>query len=163
MKNVSILAIAIFSFLSFPTNLNAIVSPVSQKAAVRSVYELGVDDIINLDRKSLQNKMGRKLTFKERISLRLVKRKLRKNVNLTPDEAATQVETNGLAIAGFVLGLLSIFIAGIILGLLGVIFSMTALNKIKRNPNMGGKGLAIAGLILGLIGLVGAFLVIAAM
>ena len=39
-----------------------------------------------------------------------------------------------MAVAGFILGLLSLFVAGIILGILAIIFSAIALNKISMNP-----------------------------
>jgi len=63
--------------------------------------------------------------------------------------------SNGLATAGFVLGLLGflgawipvINIGGIILGVLGVILAAVGLGKAKRVD--AGKGLSIAGLVLG--------------
>ncbi len=75
----------------------------------------------------------------------------------------TEVKTDGKAIAGFVCGLLSVFIAGIILGILGIVFSARALSRIGADKTRKGKGLAIAGLVLGIVGVVGAALVLAAM
>lgn len=49
-----------------------------------------------------------------------------------------------MAVAGFVCGLVGVFVAGVILGLLGIIFSAIALNRIGNNPDTkSGKGLAI--------------------
>lgn len=63
-------------------------------------------------------------------------------------------KNNGLAIAGFVVSLVSLFInfAGIV-GLIATILSAVGLAKSKE-LNGKGKGLAIAGLIIGIIGIV---------
>lgn len=63
-------------------------------------------------------------------------------------------KNNGLAIAGFVVSLVSLFInfAGIV-GLVGTILSGVGLEK-SKNLEGKGKGLAIAGLIIGIIGVV---------
>jgi hypothetical protein len=58
---------------------------------------------------------------------------------------------DGLAIAGFVLSLVGLFLFGYICGALGIIFSAIALVRIKRSGGeRRGKGLAIAGLIIGI-------------
>jgi hypothetical protein len=66
--------------------------------------------------------------------------------------------TNGMAIAGMILGILSILsvwpCCGLPFNVLGLIFSAVALNQIKRNPHQQGKGMAKAGLVCSLIGLV---------
>ena len=46
----------------------------TKDVAVESVFELGRNDLLELDRSALQQKIGRKLKFKERIALKLVKR-----------------------------------------------------------------------------------------
>jgi hypothetical protein len=56
-----------------------------------------------------------------------------------------QSGTDGLAIAGFVLGLLG-FVG--ISAILGIVFGSVALNRIRRSAQ-GGRGLAIAGIVLG--------------
>ena len=53
--------------------------------------------------------------------------------------------TNGLAVAGFVLGLLG-FVG--ISAILGIVFGSVALSRI-RTTGQGGRGLAIAGIVLG--------------
>ena len=55
-----------------------------------------------------------------------------------------------LAIASLVLSVLSIFI-GPLGSLPGIICGHMAISKSKRNPNIGGQGLAVAGLIIGYI------------
>ena len=49
---------------------------------VQSVFDLSVEDLSQLKNKDLAAKIGRKLTFKEKIALKFVKRKLKKNPNL---------------------------------------------------------------------------------
>ena len=64
--------------------------------------------------------------------------------------------TNGLAVASFVLSLVTLCGIG---SLLGVIFGHISLGQIKRKPQ-GGRGLAIAGLVLGYLGLAAAVLIV---
>ena len=65
---------------------------------------------------------------------------------------------NGMAVAGLVMGLLSItlgiFCCLPFIPVLGIIFSAIALSQLKKTPGLqSGRGMAIAGLILSLIGL----------
>jgi len=145
---------------------NAVVN-ITPKAEVKSVLDLNVNDLSTLKKKALETKIGRKLTIKEKIALRVVKRKIKKDpnyANLGPDDELDEPKkTDGMAIAGFVCGLVSIFFAGIILGILGVVFSAISFGNIEKSKYKKGKGLAIAGLVLGLIGAIGAAIFIASM
>ncbi len=161
MKYITVISLVLGIFLSFSSDLSAMVA--STQTKVTSLFELGTNDLIELDRKALQQKIGRKLKLKERIALRFVKKKLKKHSEWSGMEAKEATVTDGFAIAGFVIGLLSLFIAGIIFGLMATIFSVLALDRIRRNPNLGGRGLAIAGFILGLVGLFGAIVVLASL
>jgi hypothetical protein len=59
-------------------------------------------------------------------------------------------QTNGLAVASLVLGILWIFWLG---SLLALVFGFIAKGQIERsNGAQGGKGLAIAGIVLGCVG-----------
>ncbi len=77
-----------------------------------------------------------------------------------PPQPAPSAGSNGLATAGFVLGLLGFLrawipvlnILGIILGVIGLVLAAIGLAKAKRVA--AGKGLAIAGLVLGGLGIV---------
>ncbi|MDZ4957415.1 DUF4190 domain-containing protein [Clostridium perfringens] len=68
--------------------------------------------------------------------------------------------TNGMAIAGLVLGIVSWFLNfwGII-GILAIVFSAIALSQVS-NTSQKGKGFAIFGLISGIINAIYAFIVI---
>ena len=73
--------------------------------------------------------------------------------------------SNGLATAGFVLGLLGLLsswipvvnVVGIILGVIGVVLAGVGLAKSKKVN--AGKGLAIAGIVLGALGVIFAVLI----
>lgn len=71
--------------------------------------------------------------------------------NSTTDASTT--DRNGLAIAGFVVAIVSLFINfGGIVGLVATILSAIGLSKVKTTNK--GKGLAIAGLIIGIISII---------
>lgn len=62
------------------------------------------------------------------------------------------VRVNGMAVAGFVMGLVGLLIFGLLFGILAIIFSAIGLGKINKDPKRWrGKGLAVAGLVLGII------------
>jgi len=69
---------------------------------------------------------------------------------------ATRSDTDGIAIASLVLGILWLLGLG---SLLALIFGYTARSRIRRS-GAGGSGLALAGIILGWVGIVGAVLVV---
>ena len=66
-------------------------------------------------------------------------------------------KTNGMAVAGLVMGILSTTIGlvccGLVFNILGIIFSSVALSQIKRSQQTG-RNLAIVGMVLSLLGLV---------
>ena len=75
----------------------------------------------------------------------------------TPDQGETPSITNGMAIAGLVMGILGISCCGLgpVFAALGIVFSGIALNQINSFPHWyKGRGLAIAGLVLSILGLV---------
>ena len=118
---------------------------------------------VPLNRAQLETQLGRKLTFKERIGLSLLKSGITKDRKHQPvTETPSSGKTNGFAVAGFVIGLVSLFVAGIPLGTVALVFSGIALGQIEEKGEKG-KGFAIAGLILGIVGVVGATIVLANM
>ena len=66
----------------------------------------------------------------------------------------------GLAVAGLVTGIVSLFVLGIPLGNLSVVFGAISLSKAKKGLH-GRKGMATAALILGIAGIIGGIIVIA--
>jgi hypothetical protein len=74
-----------------------------------------------------------------------------------PIYSNTPPKTNALGLAGFIAGILGLFVAGIILGSVGVIFGGISFAKISREPGRyKGKGLSIAAIIIGVIAIAGA-------
>lgn len=74
------------------------------------------------------------------------------------------IKNEGLGIAGFLSGLVGLFIASIPLGIIAIVFGGISLSKIKRNPRVyRGRGLAIASIILGIVDVVGMILVLGSM
>ncbi len=57
--------------------------------------------------------------------------------------------TSGLGITSMVLGILWLYWVG---SILAVIFGHVALSQIKKDPSIGGRGMAVAGVVLGWIG-----------
>ncbi len=72
-----------------------------------------------------------------------------------------QTKTNGLAVAGFVVSLVSLIINlwGIV-GLVGTILSAVGLSQINSKGEKG-KGMAIAGLVIGIISIIWAIISLA--
>lgn len=106
----------------------------------------------------LKAQLGRRLTLKEAVAYHALKHQLKKEQR---SRKAPTGQSNGMAVAGFVCGIVSLFFAGFILGILGIIFSAIALSRIKKEPGVwSGKGLATAGLILGIVGFIGSIIVI---
>ena len=76
-------------------------------------------------------------------------------------------ETNGMAVAGLVMGIFSVTVGlvccGFVFNILGIIFSSVALSQIKRTSGQQtGRNLAIVGLVLSLLGLVFQIIIIIA-
>ncbi len=136
----------------------------SHEAIVCGQEQSTLQQFIPLDKAQLESQLGRKLKFKERIALSILKSKIKKSEknaqNANPED--NYAVTDGFAIAGFVLGILSILVLGLLFGILAIIFSAISLNRIRKFDGLyKGKGLATAGLIMGIIGLALAVLIIA--
>jgi Domain of unknown function (DUF4190) len=62
--------------------------------------------------------------------------------------------TDGGAIASLVLGIVGFFVFPVVPSILAVCFGLSAKRRIRRDPGLGGQGLATAGVILGVVELV---------
>jgi hypothetical protein len=73
----------------------------------------------------------------------------------SPISSGPAAKNNGLAIAGFVCGLVGVVCCPIgVVSLVGMILSIVGLVRIKRNPAQAGQALAIAGIALSIFGLI---------
>ena len=78
-----------------------------------------------------------------------------------PGAAPAKTGTDGMAVATFVLGLLSIFIFGLILGVVALFLSKKATDNIRASGGqLGGMGLVTAGRVLAVLGIIGWAIVI---
>jgi hypothetical protein len=88
------------------------------------------------------------------------------NQNNSPNQIYNSApqKTEGLGLAGFISGLVGLFIASIPLGIIAVVFGSISLSKIKKNPQRyKGRGFAIAAIVLGLVDVVAMILLLGAM
>lgn len=132
----------------------AIAAPAIAPAATATV-----DDLVAMDRSELEHVLGRRLKLTERIAFSIAKRKLARQLKRQDQDAAPT--TNGMAVAGFVCGVVGLFLFGIVLGPLAIIFSAIGLSKSNKEGRPL-RGLAIAGLVLGIVATLGWIIVIAA-
>jgi len=126
----------------------------SHEAIVCEQDETTPQQFIPLDRVQLESQLGIKLKFKERIALSILKAKVKKSEKKAQNANAEDyyAVTDGFAIAGFVLGILSLLVFGILFGILAIIFSAISLGRIRKFDGLyKGRSLATAGLVMGII------------
>ncbi len=158
MKTKKTLSISLFIllFCLFLSPMSkAVVSPITTPEVVlktdKNLKELSADDILHLERAEVEEKLGRKLKWKERQVLKLTQRRLKKLNKKASKQNLEEAKMNGLAIAGFVCSIVGLlFSLWFVLAILGIIFSAIALKKIKKT-GQGGRGLAVAGLVIGIV------------
>jgi hypothetical protein len=71
----------------------------------------------------------------------------------------TPSESNGMALASFVLALVGLVVGGLILGTLAIIFGLIGLGTAGSRGGAG-KGQATAGILIGIVDVVGAIIVL---
>jgi hypothetical protein len=70
---------------------------------------------------------------------------------VTVENAAQR--TSGYAIASLILGIAGFFVFPIVPSILAVVFGQKAREELRRDPTLGGDGLATGGIVLGWVGL----------
>ena len=131
------------SFLALSQLEAALASPIAEIPLVN-------EKEITLDRVAMEARLGRKLKFSERITLGMLKRKVRKQKR----QAQSNGRTDGLAVTSFIVGIGSIFLLaagglGFFTAIAGLVLGIISLGRITRNPDFrSGKGLAIAGVAI---------------
>jgi hypothetical protein len=104
----------------------------------------------------LEAQLGRKLKFKEKVGLWVMKKKFNRQARRAHKNRVDDRPFDGLALLSFLFGLASFAffpsILAIIFGpILAIVFGAISLRRFKRNPQFRrGKGFAIAGLVLGI-------------
>lgn len=102
-------------------------------------------------RADLEDKLGRKLTFGERLAVKVLSRQQKKQAR--KERPRSDGYGNGWAIAGFVLGILSLVGLSVLAGIPAIVFSAIGLRKANREGRPH-RGLAIAGLVCGIVSVV---------
>lgn len=110
-----------------------------------------------ITRADMEAKLGRKLNFRERIAVKIMAGKQKKQARKA--RRGGDGYGNGFAIAGFVFGILSLLGLSIIAGIPAIVFSAIGLGKANREGRPH-RGLAIAGLVCGILSFVLLFLLI---
>lgn len=112
--------------------------------------ELTIDEFLALTPRAYRERTGERLGLTGSIALKMAQRKMRRQQkrNSKPYNG----ERNGLAIAGFVCGILSLIFLPF-MSVLAIIFSAIGLSRSNRYgaPH---RGLAIAGLVMGIVSIV---------
>jgi len=117
------------------------------------------ETFVELDRAEMEQLLGRRMKLKERIAFGMAKRRVARQLARQDQEGAAPT-TNGMAVAGFVCGIVGLFVFGIVLGPLAIVFSAIGLSKSNKEGRPL-RGLAIAGLVLGIVGVIGWAIVVA--
>lgn len=121
MKNaLRILSLITFIAL-FSTNTQAAVFAVQESAESELQQQFGTDDLqefMAMSTKEMGKRRGERLTFKERLAVKMVKRQVKKmqrrgeevSLEAVSQKAATNINIGGF-ILGFLLGLIGVLIA----------------------------------------------------
>ncbi len=70
---------------------------------------------------------------------------------MTVENAAQR--TSGYAIASLILGIAGFFVFPLVPSILAVVFGRKAREELRRDPALGGEGLATGGIVLGWVGI----------
>lgn len=117
-------------------------------------------DYVDVD-KNLIEKLEVKLENSKNKFQKKIQEKAQK-LNLLQKIDSDEPKTEGLGLAGFITGLVGLFVLGIVLGIISIIFGAISLGKISKQPEKyKGKGFAITSLILGILDVFAFFIVIA--
>jgi len=125
---------------------------------------LQLSELPNMSRKEVERKLNRRLKFKERITLRQLKRHAKRMDGLAfNDDACALLEKRSKASVLF--GILGLIIAGLIFGVIAISAGSKAVKLAKAHPDCPDaekkRKKGTAGIILGVIDIIGGILVLA--
>lgn len=169
--NFFILLFTSLVFLGIPTPGLSVVGTPSIEETTKTTgctleifAPLQLSDLPNMKRKEVEKKLNRRLKFKERMTLRLLKRHAKRMGGLEfNDDQCALLEKR--AKAGVLFGILGLFILGFIFGFIAIIAGAKARKLAKEHPDCpdAEKNLkkGTAGIILGVIDIIGSIVVLA--
>lgn len=133
------LLFCLFAFTGTPAQAAFSVPPVAQEVKSESPQ---------LERAFVEQQLGRKLKFKERIALSIVRGKAKRQKLRAAKIAAGGGPVDGYAVASLVCGILGFFTG--ITAIAAIVLGIISLGRFKRDPQFRtGRGMAIAGIALG--------------
>ena len=148
----------LFAFLVGPQRASAVLKGNLSKEKTDYYLDISPEDLLNKSVRTLHKESGRTFSLRERLTLRLLKNKLKKKKYTDLNIAYEEAEMNVFAVVGFSLAILSILGFSLSFPVLipaSIIFSAIALYQIKKSSEeVRGKKLAKAGLTLGILSLV---------
>lgn len=125
---------------------------------------LQLSDLPNMSRKEVEQKLNRRLKIKERLTLRLLKRNVKRmeDIGFNNNDCSTLEKKARNSVSFGILGLL---IAGIIFGILAISAGSKAVKLAKANPDCPDaerkRKKGTTGIVLGVIDIIGAIIVLA--
>ena len=122
--------------------------PAQAAFSVSTVAQEVESESPQLERAYLEQELGRKLKFKERIALSILRGKAKRQKRRAAKIAEGKKPVDGFAVASLVCGILA-FVT-VITAAAAIPLGIIALGRFKRDPQFrSGKGMAVAGIITG--------------
>ena len=149
--------IMLLAFLVGPQRASAVLKGSISKEKTDYYLDISPEELLNKSVRTLHKESGNAFSLRERLTLRLLKNKLKKMKGTDLNAAYEEAEMNVLAVVGFSLAILSILGFSLSFPVLipaSIICSSIALSQIKKSSEeVRGKKLAKAGIILGILSL----------
>ena len=144
----------LLAFLVGPQRASAVLKGSISKEKTDYYLDISPEDLLNKSVRTLHKESGHAFSLRERLTLRLLKNKLKKRENTDLNAAYEEAEMNFLAVLGFSLAILTILMPLLLFLFVpaSIICSSIALSQIeKSSKDVRGKKLASVGLILGFL------------
>lgn len=149
--------------VSFASDLTVAVEESSVDCQLPMFTPIPNAELTTMSRKEIEVQLGRRLSFRDRTALRMVRRHEKRMENLNADDEICS-DLIKKASNSILFGLLGLLIAGIIFGVLAISAGSKAVNMADENPDcldadrMRRKG--SIGMLLGMIDIIGGVLFI---
>lgn len=150
--------------LSF-NSFGAVATPstiAKEKVKKESVFkQISAEEIFTMPKKDIEAKIGRKLKFKEKLGLRIVRKAMKRTKKKTAKTYSNENLLGILSLSFGVAGILALggglygYLAALILGIAALTLGIISVRQ--GEPK---RGLAIVGIVLGIIGILSFFLIL---